>query len=52
VIEIEDLKHLENIINGVRKTPGVHDMRRPQRGEGNRLSAKTKYLGATAKKTL
>ena len=31
VIEIEDLKHLENIIQGVRKIPGVHDVRRLQR---------------------
>jgi len=31
VIEIEDLKHLENIIHGVRKIPGVHDVQRLQR---------------------
>src|SRR5260221_3081623 len=31
VIEIEDLKHLENIIQGVRKIPGVHDVQRLQR---------------------
>ena len=31
VMEIEDLKHLENIINGVRKIPGVHDVLRLQR---------------------
>jgi GTP diphosphokinase / guanosine-3',5'-bis(diphosphate) 3'-diphosphatase len=31
VMEIEDLKHLENIINGVRKIPGVHDVQRLQR---------------------
>src|ERR1700719_867641 len=30
VMEIEDLKHLENIINGVRKIPGVHDVKRLQ----------------------
>ena len=30
-IEIEDLKHLENIIQGVRKIPGVHDVQRLQR---------------------
>src|SRR5947207_488322 len=31
VIEIEDLKHLENIIQGLRKIPGVHDVQRLQR---------------------
>jgi guanosine-3',5'-bis(diphosphate) 3'-pyrophosphohydrolase len=31
VIEIADLKHLENIIQGVRKIPGVHDVQRLQR---------------------
>src|SRR6185312_8251580 len=31
VMDIEDLKHLENIINGVRKIPGVHDVQRLQR---------------------
>jgi GTP pyrophosphokinase len=31
VIEIEDLKHLESIIHGVRKIPGVHDVQRLQR---------------------
>ncbi|HEY8671348.1 MAG TPA: ACT domain-containing protein [Terriglobales bacterium] len=31
IIEIEDLKHLENIIQGVRKIPGVHDVQRLQR---------------------
>ncbi|HEX6805671.1 MAG TPA: bifunctional (p)ppGpp synthetase/guanosine-3',5'-bis(diphosphate) 3'-pyrophosphohydrolase [Terriglobales bacterium] len=31
VIEIEDLKHLESIIQGVRKIPGVHDVQRLQR---------------------
>jgi GTP pyrophosphokinase len=31
VMEIEDLKHLENIIHGVRKIPGVHDVKRLQR---------------------
>jgi len=31
VIEIEDLKHLETIIQGVRKIPGVHDVQRLQR---------------------
>jgi len=31
VIEIEDLKHLESIIQGVRKLPGVHDVQRLQR---------------------
>jgi guanosine-3',5'-bis(diphosphate) 3'-pyrophosphohydrolase len=31
VIEIEDLKHLEGIIQGVRKIPGVHDVQRLQR---------------------
>src|SRR3954451_22935163 len=31
VMEIEDLKHLENIIHGVRKIPGVHDVQRLQR---------------------
>jgi GTP pyrophosphokinase len=31
VIEIEDLKHLESIIQGVRKIPGVHEVQRLQR---------------------
>src|SRR5438309_1245811 len=31
IIEIDDLKHLENIIQGVRKIPGVHDVQRLQR---------------------
>ena len=31
VIEIEDLKHLEWIIQGVRKIPGVHEVQRLQR---------------------
>jgi GTP pyrophosphokinase len=31
VMEIEDLKHLEGIIQGVRKIPGVHDVQRLQR---------------------
>src|SRR6266516_1155723 len=31
VIEIEDLKHLENIIQGVRKIPAVQDVQRLQR---------------------
>jgi len=31
VMEIEDLKHLESIIQGVRKIPGVHDVQRLQR---------------------
>jgi GTP pyrophosphokinase len=31
VIEIEDLKHLESIIQGVRRIPGVHDVQRLQR---------------------
>jgi GTP diphosphokinase / guanosine-3',5'-bis(diphosphate) 3'-diphosphatase len=31
VIEIVDLKHLEGIINGVRKIPGVHDVQRLQK---------------------
>src|SRR6266478_1280913 len=31
VIEIEDLKHLESIIQGVRKIPGVHDVQRLQK---------------------
>ena len=31
VIEIQDMKHLENIIQGVRKIPGVHDVQRLQR---------------------
>jgi guanosine-3',5'-bis(diphosphate) 3'-pyrophosphohydrolase len=31
VIEIEDLKHLETLIQGVRKIPGVHDVQRLQR---------------------
>ena len=31
VLEIADLKHLESIIQGVRKIPGVHDVQRLQR---------------------
>src|SRR5216110_48946 len=31
VMEIEELKHLESIIQGVRKIPGVHDVQRLQR---------------------
>jgi len=31
VLDIADLKHLENIINGVRKLPGVHDVQRLQK---------------------
>jgi GTP pyrophosphokinase len=31
VIEIADLKHLESIIQGVRKIPGVHDVQRLQK---------------------
>ena len=31
VLDIADLKHLENIINGVRKIPGVHDVQRLQK---------------------
>jgi len=31
VMDIADLKHLENIINGVRKVPGVHDVQRLQK---------------------
>src|SRR5450432_1525155 len=31
VIEIEDLKHLESLIQGVRKIPGVHEVQRLQR---------------------
>ncbi len=31
IMDIADLKHLENIINGVRKIPGVHDVQRLQR---------------------
>jgi GTP pyrophosphokinase len=31
ILDIADLKHLENIINGVRKIPGVHDVQRLQR---------------------
>ena len=31
VLDIADLKHLENIINGVRKIPGVHDVQRIQK---------------------
>jgi GTP pyrophosphokinase len=31
VLDIADLKHLENIISGVRKIPGVHDVQRLQR---------------------
>jgi guanosine-3',5'-bis(diphosphate) 3'-pyrophosphohydrolase len=31
ILDILDLKHLENIINGVRKIPGVHDVQRLQK---------------------
>jgi guanosine-3',5'-bis(diphosphate) 3'-pyrophosphohydrolase len=31
VLDIADLKHLENILNGVRKIPGVHDVQRLQK---------------------
>ena len=31
VLDIADLKHLENIISGVRKIPGVHDVQRLQK---------------------
>ncbi|HXY14990.1 MAG TPA: bifunctional (p)ppGpp synthetase/guanosine-3',5'-bis(diphosphate) 3'-pyrophosphohydrolase [Terriglobales bacterium] len=31
ILDIQDLKHLENIINGVRKIPGVHDVQRLQK---------------------
>ena len=31
VIEIEDLKHLESLIQGVRKIPGVHEVQRLQK---------------------
>jgi len=31
VLDIADLKHLENIIQGVRKIPGVHDVQRLQK---------------------
>ena len=28
ILDISDLQHLENIIGGVRKIPGVHDVQR------------------------
>jgi GTP pyrophosphokinase len=31
IMDISDLKHLENIIEGVRKIPGVHDVQRLQK---------------------
>jgi len=31
ILDILDLKHLENIINGVRRIPGVHDVQRLQK---------------------
>ena len=31
VLDIADLKHLENIVHGVRKIPGVHDVQRLQK---------------------
>ena len=31
VVDIEDLKHLERIIAGLRKIPGVHDVHRVQK---------------------
>jgi GTP pyrophosphokinase len=31
VLEISDLKHLETIIAGVRKIPGVHEVQRLQK---------------------
>jgi (p)ppGpp synthase/HD superfamily hydrolase len=30
-IDIEDLKHLERILAGLRKIPGVHDVQRVQK---------------------
>jgi GTP pyrophosphokinase len=31
ILDIADLKHLENILGGVRKIPGVHDVQRLQK---------------------
>jgi len=31
VIDIEDLKHLERIVSGIRKIGGVHDVQRVQK---------------------
>jgi GTP pyrophosphokinase len=31
VLDISDLKHLQNIIDGVRKIPGVHEVQRLQK---------------------
>ncbi len=31
IMDIADLKHLENIITGVRKIPGVHEVQRLQK---------------------
>jgi (p)ppGpp synthase/HD superfamily hydrolase len=31
VLDVADLKHLEQIINGLRKLPGVHDVQRVQK---------------------
>ncbi len=31
VLDVADLKHLENVINGMRKIPGVHDVQRLQK---------------------
>ena len=31
ILDIADLKHLENIITGVRKIPGVHEVQRLQK---------------------
>jgi guanosine-3',5'-bis(diphosphate) 3'-pyrophosphohydrolase len=28
VIDIEDVKHLERVIGGLRKIPGIHDVQR------------------------
>ena len=31
VLDVVDLKHLENVVNGMRKIPGVHDVQRLQK---------------------
>jgi GTP pyrophosphokinase len=31
VLDVADLKHLENVVNGMRKIPGVHDVQRLQK---------------------
>src|SRR5207245_11212409 len=45
ILDIADLQHLENIINGVRKIPGVHDVQRLQKIEKQWSVSPTRNLG-------